>query len=187
MAKTEQKPEAHKVHLHAELFPLLDEAGLGALATDIKGRGLLEPILLHPDGRILDGRNRLEACRRAGVEPRFATYEGADEAVLDRVLSLNLHRRHLTEGQRAMIAARLATLGKGRPSGRENAGIQAFSQGEAAGRLNVSRDSVQKARKVLEEGTPELVAKVDRGEVRLAEAAAATRRRERDAGQDDPR
>src|SRR4051812_9937781 len=107
------KFKRYTVHPVAEIFPMLDEAGFEALVADVKVQGLLEPILSHRDGRIIDGRNRLEACRRAGVEPRFVTCEKPDAGLLDLVLSLNLHRRHLTEGQRAMIAARLATLGKG--------------------------------------------------------------------------
>src|SRR3954451_15304181 len=120
MSKVARAAADYTVHPVAKIFPLLDEAGLEALAADIKAQGLLEPILLHPDGRIIDGRNRLQACRRAGVAPRFLTCEKPGAGLLDLVLSLNLHRRHLTEGQRAMIAARLATLGKGRPARREN-------------------------------------------------------------------
>jgi hypothetical protein len=51
---------------------------------------------------------------------------------------VNLQRRHLNEGQRASVAARLVTItGKGRPS--KNAPIGAFSQPDAADRMNVSR------------------------------------------------
>ena len=52
-----------------------------------------------------DGRHRLAACVRAGVEPQFTTWEGADGTELDFVLGENLYRRHLTAGQRALLAA----------------------------------------------------------------------------------
>ena len=45
---------------------------------------------------------RLRACRRLGVEPRFETVRTEDPWGL--VLSLNLHRRHLTSAQRAFLA-----------------------------------------------------------------------------------
>ena len=73
------------------------------LVADIRKNGLREPIWLHQDGRVLDGRNRYRACGRAGVEPRFQTYIGPDDSILAFVVSLNLHRHHLNESQRAMV------------------------------------------------------------------------------------
>jgi len=106
------------VHPVAGLFPLLGEADLDALAADIEAHGLREPIWRHRDGRLLDGRNRLEACRRAGVEPASRTFEGPDEALLDFVLSLNLHRRHLTREQKRELIEKLL---KARPERPDNA------------------------------------------------------------------
>ena len=59
------------VHPVAALFPMLAGDELEELAADIKARGLLQPIVLDAEGRILDGRNRLAACKIAGVEPNF--------------------------------------------------------------------------------------------------------------------
>ena len=90
------------------------------------------------------------------------------------VVSLNLHRRHLDESQRAMVAGKLATLRDGQRAARA-ASIDAPSvtQTQAAELLNVSRKSVQRAREVLDHGTPELVAAVERGEVSVSAAAVA--------------
>lgn len=74
-------------------------------------------------------------------------YEGKDPVA--HVLSLNLHRRHLSESQRAMVAAKLATLKTGEK--KSNAQICAPTQEEAAKQLQVSRRSVQAAKKVLKE------------------------------------
>jgi ParB-like chromosome segregation protein Spo0J len=59
------------VHPVAALFPMLADDELGELAADIKERGLLQPIVLDAEGRVLDGRNRLAACKKVGVEPTF--------------------------------------------------------------------------------------------------------------------
>src|SRR5262249_43207967 len=67
----------------------------------------------------------------------------------------DLRRRHSDESQRAMVAARIATLNEGRPT--NTAQICAVSQEEAAQRLNVGRRSVQYAREVLDEGAQELI------------------------------
>lgn len=93
-------------HPAADLFPMLTGTDLAELAEDIKQHGLIEPIWLYDDpehGRvILDGRNRLAACKLAGVEPRTRVYTGADPIRFS--LSLNEKRRHLNQGQRAMLA-----------------------------------------------------------------------------------
>jgi hypothetical protein len=128
--------------------------------------GLREPIMLF-ERAILDGRNRYLACECAGIEPRFEDYTGADP--LAYVVSLNLKRRHLDESQRALVAGRIAKLQQGRPS--NNASIEAVSQAQAAALLNVSRSEVQRAREVLDEGAPELISAVERGEAAVSAAA----------------
>jgi hypothetical protein len=99
-----------KVHPAADLFPMLDDDALTALSVDIKEHGQLEPIWMI-EGMILDGRNRLVACRRAGVEPRFAEWkQQANTSPVSTVISLNLHRRHLSASQRAAIAVDMEPL-----------------------------------------------------------------------------
>jgi len=83
---------------------MLADDELAELAEDIKQRGLLHPIVLDGDGRVLDGRNRLAACELVGVEPDFTTYDGDDPD--GYALAVNLQRRNLTKGQAAMVAAR---------------------------------------------------------------------------------
>lgn len=112
---TAMKKLSHDVHPAAAVWPMLDEPDLRRLAEDIKVNGQLVPIERDPEGRILDGRNRLAACQIAGVEPVFHIYEGDPVAL---VLSANNERRHLTTGQRAIATAlTLAALGK-RQNGR---------------------------------------------------------------------
>ena len=90
-------------HPVANLFPMLSGDEFADLTEDVRQHGLLEPIWLHPDGRIIDGRNRYKACLAADVEPSYRTWEGSGSLV-EFVVSLNLHRRHLTSSQRAMAA-----------------------------------------------------------------------------------
>jgi ParB-like chromosome segregation protein Spo0J len=163
-----------KIHPVAELFPMISASELQKMADSIKREGLLNPCV-RQEGTLLDGRNRLAACRLAGVEPIFIEYTGDDAA--GYIIAQNIHRRHLDESQRSMVAARLATMERGRPSGCDlNAPIGAFkSQPEAAEMLNVGRMSVQRARVVLEHGTPELAKAVDDGRLAVSEAAKVAR------------
>ncbi len=99
-------------HEVAAIFPLLEGVAFDELVADIRNHGLREPILLHPNGSIIDGRNRYRACFRAGVAPTFRTWAGPNstDALVALVLSSNLHRRHLSESQRGMAAAKASEI-----------------------------------------------------------------------------
>lgn len=155
-----------KFHTFAEIFPLLDDAEFDALVADIKTHGLREHIWLY-EGKILDGRNRFLACKTAKVEPKFREYKGND--ALAFVVSSNVHRRHLTESQRAMAAAKVATMTQGART--DIASIEAKSQTTAADELKVGRSSVQRAKKVIEKGSKALQKAVETGEVSVSKAA----------------
>jgi len=158
-------------HPIANCWRLLEGTEFDEFVADVQAKGLIESILLHPDGSILDGRNRYRACLAAGVEPHFRTWRGdcSMVALIALLKSLNDVRRHDNESQRAMTAARLANMTEGRPS--KTAQIQAVSQSEAADQMDVSRSSVQSAAKVQSFGTPDLIDAVDAGRVSVSAAA----------------
>lgn len=164
------------IHPLAELFPALEGEAFDALVADIAAHGLHEEIVLLGDS-ILDGRNRYRACLMAGVEPRFVSFDGprapimfAGRDPLDFVLSRNLHRRHLSESQRAMVGAKLAVLGEGRPG--KTPPIGGVSTERAAALLNVGARSIERARVVREDGVDGLATAVEAGEVSVSAAAA---------------
>lgn len=162
-------PQAVRFHEYADLFPWVEGAAYDELRADIREKGVLEPVVFY-QGSILDGRNRYMIARDLGIEYPRVDYEGDDP--LGFVISKNLQRRHLTESQRASVAARLAKLPRG---ANQHVEISTPSQGDAARMLNVSRHSVIAARKVHEHGTPELVSALDRGEVAVSAAAQVAR------------
>ena len=158
------------VHEAADWFPLLEGPAFDDLVENIRRFGLREPIVMTADGKLLDGRNRYRACLAAGVEPEFRTFRGPGKA-FQYVISANLHRRHLTTSQRAMIAAKIATLDQGaRTDLAENS---AMSQPEAAKLLHVSRGSVQNAKTVIDRGTEELAQAVHDGALTVGAAVDA--------------
>ena len=88
-------------HPAADLFPMVPPEELAFMAASIKRRGLLHPVTLDADGRLLDGKCRLAACELAGVEPHFETYAGDDP--WRYVLSINGFRAYLGPNRRTEI------------------------------------------------------------------------------------
>ena len=161
-----KQPAANEPEFHpaTACLPDLPEIEFDTLKADIKEHGLKVPIVTM-NGKIVDGRQRLRACRELGIEPTFAELGGKQSAE-EAVLSLNLIRRHLTESQRAMIGIRLVTtkLGSNQSTG------DGVSQQDAAKLLGVSPDSLQRARKVEQTDMPALVRKVEAGKLTVHEA-----------------
>jgi len=98
-----------EIHPTSNIFPLMDNKEYETFKADIASIGLLQPICLHPDGRILDGRNRYKACLELGIEPRFETWNAQGSLVMF-VISMNLHRRHLNSSQKAVIAMEIEPI-----------------------------------------------------------------------------
>lgn len=165
-------------HDAANIFPLDDE-NIAALADDIRQHGQQVAIELM-DGMVLDGRRRWLACKLAGVKPVTREVVIADPVAY--VLSLNLHRRHLSPSQLAMVGGRATSLREKlaeeaaarQKSGKKNLG-ENFPQGRTAdtiGKLvGVSGKSVDHATRVLKHGEPELIKAVDEGRMAVSTAA----------------
>jgi len=156
----------------AELYSLMSADALMELADSIRGNGLREPIVLRADGSVLDGRNRLRACEIAGVEARFTEFMGSDQEALEFVVDTNSTRRHLSESQRAIVAARLATFSHG---GSRSGRVVGFTQRAAAEKLGVGERTVRDGKLVLERGTAELADDVARGLIAVRAAAELIR------------
>lgn len=167
-----------KTHPAAEVFPMIGKEELTALANDIVQNGQVHPCITW-NGILVDGRNRIAACKIAGVEPRFEERQFASEsAVIDFIISTNERRRHLNPSQRAMIAAELTKIGsaslhnkdekqEGEPAKPEPKPI---SSEKAAKVMGVSRRSVESAKKVQTQA-PALAGKVKAGEMSVSAAA----------------
>lgn len=140
---------AWPVHPAAELFPLASDDELAELTDDIKANGLIEPVWLYNDPDrgtvLLDGRNRSIACQRAGATPTTRTYHGADPIGFS--ISQNLKRRHLTTGQKAMLALKVEPLYAAEAAERrERLGREAALRQQAEARERVRADLPQPPR-----------------------------------------
>src|SRR5713101_4194872 len=102
-------------HPAVSLFPDLSEDDLKELTTDIKKNGLRESILVgcfNGNWLLIDGKNRLKACKAAGIVPDFqyVTRDISEEETVGLAVSKNLARRHLTPAMRGAIALQAEEL-----------------------------------------------------------------------------
>lgn len=163
-----------EVHPAAELFPLMGEEELAALAADIKTNGLRQPIVLDHEGRLVDGRNRLSACSMAKVKPEFVNLNGEDPLAF--VVSLNVMRRNLRPSQRAIAAAEAWPLEEAGHGGARASGQSShLKTRERLARLfDVGAKSIQQARAL----ETDLAAEVKAGTRPLADAYEEHQRRQ---------
>jgi hypothetical protein len=121
-----------KVHPAADLFPLMAPDELRALADDIAANGLNLSVALANDGRLLDGRNRLDALAlldtlevAPGSGPLPFRIKGTDHLCALQgdvdpyafVISANICRRHLTAEQKRELIAKVL---KAKPNASNN-------------------------------------------------------------------
>lgn len=184
------------VHPAANLFPMMSDEDIDALAKSIREQGLRQPIILTEDGQLLDGRNRVAACSRAGVPPRHEVYRGNDPVAY--VMALNMDRRHLTTGQKAMLALKIEPMYEAEGLARKSAAGRSAAPGKphkdvadlphlsqraplardkAGAAVKVSGRAVQQAKRVAEVA-PDLAEQVSTGTLALDRAERIVRDRE---------
>jgi RNase H-fold protein (predicted Holliday junction resolvase) len=154
-----------KVHPVADLFPMMTDEELNDLGADIKANGLLHAIVLDGNGDLIDGRNRMEGCRRGEVPPTFVALGERDPVAL--ILSANVTRRHLSKGQQAMAVAKALLLSN-------------TSKSDLSRQTGINRTRIAQAGIVLEYA-PDLADSVLLGATPLNEAYEEARHRKQEA------
>lgn len=164
------------IHPVANLFPILSKDELRELADDIKANGLQQAIVMQ-GGTLLDGRNRLAACELAGVKPTFTEYTG--ESPVAFIIGVNLHRRHLTTGQKVALAIEIepffAKEAKKRQGARTDivghvpTKLEPRSRDRAASAVGLSGKTVSAA-KAIKAASPERFEKIKQGTLTVAKA-----------------
>ena len=117
---------------------------------------------------LIDGRNRRAACKVAGMEPTSRDLNGEDPTAF--VLSANIHRRHMTKGQRAMAVAKIYPGGSGKGANPTNLGL--------------SHELIRQARLVLQYA-PDLADNILVGTSKIDDAYKTARERKDAASSDE--
>jgi len=191
---------ALQVHPYADLFPPMSTDEFAALVEDIRTSGQREPIVTY-QGKVVDGRNRLRACIELNLEPITREWDGQGSLV-SLIVSLNLHRRHLTQSQRNAIGADIEPLfaeeAKGRLRARRgkdgklrstatilnSSQTDPFLAREKAAQSVGGSPSQVSAAKVVKQADPQLHEDVKAGKISLHQATRKVMRAEKKVAMD---
>lgn len=179
--KTNLKP-----HPIAEMLPPLRDDEYAQLKADIAENGLNDPISVwvNKNGHwVVDGLNRWKICKELGKEAETEPWDfGGDADVAKFVISRNLHRRHLTDSTRAMLAARLAEHFKPAAEERMKNGTDPGKNADKGRALDKSAEAVnapagqtRQASALQAQGCAELIALVDDGKIKISPAELVAR------------
>ena len=180
-------------HEAADIFPLMTGDDFDGLVEDIRKRGQMCPIETL-DAKIIDGRNRYRACLEVPCDPDIVEVDGLPEAKDDPiayVVSLNLHRRHLTPSQCAIASGKAEKASgtqeklakerqkqSGKTHGRGQKvvancpqAIEPKARDQAGKAFGISGKTHDAGVKVLDKGSAALVKAVESGEVSVSAAA----------------
>lgn len=184
-------PEVTGIHPACLAVPEIGAADKEKLEKSIADHGLRHEILLTADGQLIDGRNRLVACYKGQIEPRFrkVTIDPWQVAYAE-----NIARRHLQVGQIACFglawledekkaAKERMRLSEGRGAVKEK-GVETLphlngkSRDKIGERVGVSGKSIDKAAKIAEVA-PDIMREVTSGEITLEQGYREATIRER--------
>jgi hypothetical protein len=170
-------------HEVATMFPPMTDEEFQLLVADIQKHGLQEPLWRYQN-QIIDGVHRYRACKLLGIEPRYHEWDGVGSLV-HFVVSRNLHRRHLTSTQKAVLALEIehqlgieARRNQSLCGGATRALLENFPKAlitplhaakEAAAAVGTNHHYVTDAKKVVKQA-PELKEPMKQGALGMADA-----------------
>jgi len=192
----------YEIHEFANCIPKMTEDEFKRLKDDIKGLGVLEPIILL-NGKILDGRHRYRACLELSQEKGFEEIECPVREMNnlspnDIVAAMNVFRRHLTPSQIAMVMEALKEpflkeakfrqqTGGGDKKSEKVKSVkpksgEAISKGKETSEIlaekgGISKGTMQAALTVGKHGTPEEKNAVIDGEISVSRQADQIKKR----------
>jgi len=158
-----------------------DMGDLEVLAESIASVGLLQPIGITEDYTLVFGERRLLAVRDILQQETISARVVRVNSILEGEYAENEIRKDFTPSERVAIAKAIEeAIGK-RQGQRTDRGLPRNCAEVAPGTETRelaaqkagfgSKDSYERARRVVERGEPELVAAMDRGEVSISAAA----------------
>lgn len=158
-------------HEFSAIFGDMSDVESHMIESDMAENGWRgRPILIY-EGQVADGWHQLNGAIKNKLLPIFEEFRGTPDEAFAECYRRNAVRRHYDTSQRAMIAAKIATRGKGPKSEKFPKSENLPTQQNVASTLSVSDKSVREAKKVVANGTPALQQAVVNGTVSVSDAA----------------
>ncbi len=160
---------ALKQHAYSAAWPAMSDEEYVALVADIRENGQIESITLH-EGKILDGWHRYRACSEIGIPPKTHAYRG--KSALAFSISKN-NRRNISQGQKALSIVKLHELAhRGKPAKSATvADLDApVTIDELSKESGIGARTLERAKKVTEDGGADLNRAAAAGDISLAKA-----------------
>jgi hypothetical protein len=100
-----------RLHEEAGKIPFMREVEWEPFLEDVRAHGVQDPLMVQKGGVVLNGRCRLRAARECGLPSVPAVVvDLTPEEQLEAIYRSALLRRHLSDDQRAVLAARYQEL-----------------------------------------------------------------------------
>ena len=155
------------------LVPNISDEEYNALYKSIDENGLWVPIIVNPEGVILDGHHRYKICNKLGITIKHVERVFENKLLEKKfVIETNLKRRHLNDFQKSELGMQLQTIneeiakenmvkgGKTKvPSNEE----PFHSDKKTAEEIGVSRGTFERAKKVIKKAPEEIKQKLREG------------------------
>lgn len=174
-------PDIHTwlTHPFADAFPTLNPEEFYRLKEDVRANGVLEAVTVAQIGDstyIVDGRHRWRATLDLEEEgltlalPYKELANASQEELASYVMSLNVHRRHLTPSMRAAMAVQIYERLQSGEVTPESLGVKDGITREVAGAaMGVNTTYVQET-KAIKESHPDLFEQLHQGTMSLMSA-----------------
>ena len=161
-------------HPLSSAFPAMSEQEFQELKDSIEVNGVLNPITIH-DNMVIDGWHRYKAANELGMDcPETDLDESIDPR--DFVLAQNKNRRHITMAQLAIATTEVY---KWNPVGRPNNSLLSKELNKTTAELaelsGASISTIEQAKSVLKNASPEVQEAVKSGKIGLSKATAISK------------
>ena len=165
-------------HDSCKMFPKLQPDELQELYFSIKENGQQDDIVFwrpdeNTDPQLVDGRHRgvVMTSSEDISDPNCCLYTCDERSIVEWVWSKNYNRRHLDSTDRANLVLSMGGLREKMPVGRKAEGAESIT--DAAKQVGVSRATVNRRKRTLNEGGEKLNEAVDSKDIDVSTAEKA--------------